>query len=171
MRVLIIVLKLFDPSAVPYAKAINYYANIHEFDPLLVVAVMYKESRFKNRCCYRGSYGLMQIQLKERSCEKTEAEALRRKLYNPWVNIRDGVRMMAWWRKWGKGKSYHWLLHYNQGFGKCIDGGKECKFSKRKPITTGKIGGYAIRVLEIYQRLKTIERKHYEQQRKSREQG
>lgn len=147
-------------SSVPqgYMKIIRVEAKKYGFDPLLVAAVVYKESRFSNRACYRGSHGLMQIQLRPRSCKKSMSKAVAQGLYDPRKNIRRGLRLMAWWRSWWrkhhKNDGYHWLLHYNQGFGRCPKNKPRCERSERIPVRTGKVGGYADRVLEVYRQLK-----------------
>lgn len=156
MRVLLIVLKLFSPGAEVYAPHIDAAAKRYGFDPYLVAAVIYKESRFKNRRCYKGSYGLMQIQLRKgrnRSCRSTQVSATRQRLYDPRINIMRGVRLMYLWRKWTRSidAPWHWLLNYNQGFGRCKK--KGCKRRERVPIQTGRIGGYARRVLKTYNKL------------------
>lgn len=145
----------------PSMKIVREEARRYGLDPLLVAAVIYRESRFKNRTCYRGSHGLMQIQLYEkgkRTCRATMARAKALGLYDPRKNIRHGLRLMRWWRSWWelhhKNDGYHWLLHYNQGFGRCPKGRKHCKKSERIPVRTGKVGGYADRVLEVYEELR-----------------
>lgn len=159
MRTLILVLRLFNTQAVSYAPHISEAAHKYDLDPLLIAAVVHRESRFRNRTCHRGSHGLMQIQLRGRSCKATMAEAKRQKLYSPRANILRGARLMAWWRGWWrrhhKNDGYHWLLHYNQGFGKCLQ--KGCARKERIPIRSGKVGGYADRVLRVYEKLKRIE--------------
>lgn len=161
MRLLILVLRLFHPQAAQYAAHIDEAATKYDLPPLLIAAVAYRESRFRNNTCFRGSHGLMQIQLKGRSCKATRDEAKRRRLYNPRANILRGARLMAWWRGWWRKHhrhdGYHWLLHYNQGFGKCRQRG--CSRKERIPIRSGKVGGYADRVLRVYSKLKRLEAK------------
>ena len=146
------------PGAAQYADQINKYSRRYKFNPLLVSAVIYVESGFARSTCYRGAHGLMQIQLKPRSCSLTKAEAVRQGLYNPSVNIERGVQLMSWWRGWWRRhhqhKGYHWLLFYNQGFGKCPPGKTRCALKDRNPVTVGRAGGYAERVLEIYRGLR-----------------
>jgi len=155
---LAVVLKLFMPGSEQYAADIEKQAKRYKFDPLLVAAVVFKESGFKKDSCYKGSHGLMQIQLRPRSCEGSMARAIELGLYQPSKNIERGVRMMAtwrrWWRKYHKDDGYHWLLHYNRGFGSCPDGKKYCPTVERRPTSAG--SGYADRVLKIYRRLKKI---------------
>jgi hypothetical protein len=128
------------------------------FDPLLVAAVIQKESKFKNSLCYHGSHGLMQIQLGVKSCKDTMVQARAQGLYDPRTNIRRGLKLMLYWKNWWKKHhsqdGYHWLLFYNQGFGKCPSGKRRCFFHERNPVTTGKVGRYADRVLRIYEELK-----------------
>lgn len=110
-------------------------------DPLLVAAIIQKESTFRNRACFRGAHGLMQIQAKSRSCSKRARRKVRH-LYNPRKNIRLGIRLMKWAKYYCRKKHHkrhHWLLHYNQG-------------SRIK--TRGHAGGYARRVLKIYRNMK-----------------
>jgi hypothetical protein len=158
-----LVLRLLAPGAEQYAQIVQEEATRGGVDPLLVAAVIYKESRFKGDKCFRGSHGLMQIQLKPRSCKGSMAEAKRLGLYDPRKNVRRGVELMVWWRGWWVRHhslaGYHWLLHYNQGFGTCRDGGHGCKPSRRIPITTGAVGDYASRVLKIYRKLRRIKRR------------
>lgn len=143
-----------------YMKAVRSESRRYGFDPLFVAAVIYQESRFNRKSCFRGSHGLMQIQLRPRSCHKTRKAAAALGLYRPRANIRRGLKLMAWWRGWWlrhhRDKGYHWLLHYNQGFGRCPGGGRRCSAKKRIPIRSGKIGSYADRVLKIYEELKKI---------------
>lgn len=141
-----------------HMKIVRAEAKKFGFDPLLVAAVIQKESKFRNGTCFRGSHGLMQIQLGKRSCKATMKQAQSQGLYDPRMNIRRGLRLMRWWRSWWKKHhsrdGYHWLLHYNQGFGKCPKGRRGCKKEERVPVRTGDVGGYADRVLEIYEGLK-----------------
>jgi hypothetical protein len=141
-----------------YMKIVRAESKKFGFDPLLVAAVVYKESRFNNRACFRGSHGLMQIQLRPRSCKKSMSAAVAQGLYDPRTNVRRGLRLMFWWRRWWRKHhsrdGYHWLLHYNQGFGRCPKDKSRCKRSERIPVRTGKVGGYADRVLELYHKLK-----------------
>lgn len=155
---LILVLKLFHPGSQVYASEILSSSKRYDLDPLLVAAVIYKESRFNPKCCYKGSHGLMQIQLRPRSCEGSMTAAVQQGLYTPRLNIRRGVKLLAWWKNWWtlhhSHDNYHWLLHYNQGFGKCPT--PRCKRSERIPITTDKIGGYADRILNTYHKLQRL---------------
>ena len=154
MKIVSLVLGLLNSGAPAQADLFVQLSAKFDFDPLLVIAVAWKESRLRNGHCFRGSHGLMQIQLRGRSCRGTKAEADKKRLYDPRSNLTRGLELMSYWRKWGRGRSYHWLLHYNQGFGLCPDGGKRCSFRRRVPIQTGRIGGYADRVLRFYRRLK-----------------
>ena len=156
MNWLFLVLRLFQPGSEVYADVVLEESERAKVDPLLVTAVAKRESGLRTRKCRRGSYGLMQIQLKSRSCVPSS-------LSTPRANIRRGIELMIYWRGWWmrfhKGEEYHWLLHYNQGFGRCADGTKRCKPHLRRPVTKGWVGGYARRVLKIYHKLKKIKRR------------
>jgi soluble lytic murein transglycosylase-like protein len=159
MQTLLVVLRLFNPGAESYAPYIEAAAKKYDFDPLLIAAVIHKETKFQRKKCYRGSHGLMQIQLRAgrlRTCAATWPAAYQKKLYTPKVNILRGTKLMYYWRRWTHsiGADWHWLLNYNQGFGRCRKRG--CKRRERVPIQTGKVGGYAKRVLKIYEKLLTI---------------
>jgi hypothetical protein len=141
-----------------YMQIIKVEARRHGLDPLFVAAVIHQESRFNRYACFRGSHGLMQIQLRPRSCKGSEDQARSEGLYDPKTNIKRGVRLLSWWRSWWKKHpmkhQFHWLLFYNQGFGRCPRGMHGCSKRERVPIRSGKIGGYARRVLKIYEELK-----------------
>ena len=153
---LVIVLSLWmsQEHARQLEPAIVQAAGIHNIDPLLIIAVIYRETRFKRYQCYRGAHGLMQIQLDNKSCSlKAKIKAQKLGLYDPNTNIAKGVALMAYWRQWWHRKgvrSYHWLLHYNQGYGLCPANLKRCTLKTRIPITSGRIGLYAKRVLAMY---------------------
>jgi len=161
LHILILILRLFDPTGAQYAEWIDAQSTKHHLDPLLVTAVMYHESGFRQNVCYRGSHGLMAIQLRGRSCEKTKAEAERQKLYNPEENIRRGVEILAASRSWclGQKHDHHWLLHYNQGYGSCPTNRPKCVARERQVSTTGRAGDYARKVLGTFRRLQKIKAK------------
>lgn len=130
-----------ESKALAIAPIIEDESERSGIDPLLVAAIIQKESTFENRACFRGAHGLMQIQTKSRSCSR-RAKSRVLYLYNPRRNIRRGIRLMKWAKSYCKRKHHrrhHWLLHYNQG---------------AKITTRGKRGGYARRVLKIYKKIK-----------------
>jgi len=144
------------------AEPIMVSAKKYNIDPYLVAAVIHTESRFTGGLCYKGAYGYMQVQTRYRVCNDSSRlsarwDGLDKKI----VNIDKGVRLMALWKSWCTsnhsglpiGKRHHWLLHYNQGFGVCPSGGK-CSKSSRIPVLGGHVGGYAKRVLRVYQILR-----------------
>lgn len=156
MHWLFAVLEVFLPGSEQYASIISKEAQRAGIDPLLVSAVIYKESRFQEGRCSRGAHGLMQIQFKSRSCAKL-------RLIDPRANIRRGIQLLVywrgWWRRFHRRDGYHWLLHFNQGYGRCRDGTRRCKPSLRRPVTKGRVGGYSGRVLKIYRKLRKIKRR------------
>jgi len=161
LETLILILRLFDPAGVEFAPVIAAQSAKYDVDPLIVVAVMWKESRFNKEACYRGSHGLMQIQLRGRSCEKTVVQARSLKLYDPEENIRRGVEAMRSWRNWCRSQKHdhHWLYHYNQGYGSCPEDKPKCRAQERRVFTGGRARGYVESILGIFNRLKRIQRK------------
>ena len=144
--------------AAQLAPVIKEVGRQYRQDPYLISAVIQVESTFSRRACHKGAYGYMQVQTRYRKCtHRAWLNAWWQDLMSAKENIRRGTKLMAWWKRYctkhHKGH-HHWLLHYNQGFGKC-PGKTRCKLHERIPITTGKIGGYANRVLRLYRILKS----------------
>ena len=107
-------------------------------DPPLVLAVMRVESRFRHHgFCYRGAYGIMQLQVKgRRECNARSRRAAERGGYlDLATNVRLGVKALGYWRRWcesRKHRGHHWLLHYNQGYGRCPKGRERCRAAERR---------------------------------------
>lgn len=152
--------------AVKIVKATCQYYNK---DPLLLLAVLAKETEFNPYRCYKGAHGIGQIQLRPHSCRRTKKLAKHLGLYNIKVGIRKAVGLLNLWKRYCK--KYHswshpWLLHYNQGMGRCPRNNPKCSRYQRVPITKGHVGGYAKRILKIkvllqhklQERLKLLER-------------
>ena len=116
----------------------------YKFDPLLVAAVAFKESRCGPKKVSRtNDYGLMQLHVSKR-CHRRYI-GREHLLLDPKRNIRLGAKMMRMWKSFHHRKCrgrHHWLNHYNQGV----------KVSRKKWHR-----GYADRVMKIYKQLKKIE--------------
>ena len=161
MKLLALVLLRFLPGSQIYAEAIYQESLEAGVDPLLTAAIIYSESRFQKRACRNGSHGLTQVQMRPRSCERTLAAAKAAGLYEPRTNIRQGLRLAVFWRDWWRkhhaGAGYHWLLHYNQGFGRvCPWPYYRCERRDLIPVTTGRVGQYAKKVLKVFRQLRRI---------------
>lgn len=134
------------------SPVISEASKRYGLDPYLVSAVIKNESQYTPNLCFKGAFGYMQVQTRYRRCTKQAIlRAKWRGLYRTRKNIMTGAKLMRLWKDHcekhhGKYK-HHWLLHYNQGFGYCPGKNKKCKAHERIPITWGKIGGYARRVL------------------------
>lgn len=66
-------------------------------NPLIVTAVIYRESAFSPRVVsHAGACGLMQVlpRYSKYTCEQ---------LKNPKIGIRDGIRALKWWLSWAEG--------------------------------------------------------------------
>lgn len=161
MKLLALVLLRFMPGAELYAEAIYQESLAAEVDPLLTAAIIYSESRFQKQACRTGSHGLMQVQMRPRSCPRTLTAATAEGLYAPRVNIQRGLKLAVFWRDWWRkhhaDDGYHWLLHFNQGFGRvCPWPYYRCGLRDRIPVTTGRVGQYATKVLKVYRKLRQI---------------
>jgi len=170
MLEMVLVLKLLAPIAGPYSHAIIKTSTKHGFNPLLVAAVVKQESKFRNGICHQGAHGLMQIQLQPRSCERTMEVAKEEGLYQPAMNIKRGVEIMTLWRGWVEktGMQHHWLLNFNQGYGRCPRGVRRCDLRDRRPVDTG----YARRVLSTYRMFRffyeSLRREHVRKQERAK---
>lgn len=133
LTMLIAVLNLAQPGVgTRYGKLIYSLSVKAKEDPVLVSAIILKESRGRN-ICFRGAYGLMQIQKKSRVCSRAYQ-------YDPVTNIRAGIKLMRFWRGYctRRKHNHHWLLHYNQGY---------------KLVLTGRSPSYAVSVFRVYNKL------------------
>lgn len=112
------VLNQHTPGAGVFAPYFREMGIKYGFDPLLISAVAYKESKFRsNTISKTNDYGLMQIHVGKRFNRKyIGREHL---LFDPEHNIRVGAKLMRMWRaihqQRCQGKQHHWLNHYNQG--------------------------------------------------------
>ncbi len=110
-------------SPMPVVQAESYASHIQreslrwDLDPLLVLAVIHRESRFTTTAKSKtNDYGLMQVHVSK----TTYSGYLRypERLYNYKLNIRLGVRLMAMWRDYHAGRCEgnhpHWS-HYKYG--------------------------------------------------------
>ena len=114
--ILFLAVSLHQDRAADYAEWIDNQAAILEIDPLLVVALIHHESRFKTKARKGGNYGLMQVRV-----SKSNYRALLGRehiLYRPRANIRLGMKLLAWWRdyhhKYCLG-GHPWWAHYQHG--------------------------------------------------------
>lgn len=105
-------------TASRYAEIIRREARRHELDPLLVVALIQRESRWRPRAKSRThDFGLLQVHVSR----TTHASYLRapERLFKPALNIKLGVRLLALWKRFHarscKGKKHPWWSHYQHG--------------------------------------------------------
>ena len=83
--------------ACKHAAYIIQQAEKRDIDPLLVTAIIYRESAFRPRVVSRaGACGLMQVipKYSRYTCEE---------LKQPRVAIREGTRALVTWLSWAKG--------------------------------------------------------------------
>jgi len=103
-----------------HQEAIEFYADQHDLDPLLVASVIWVESRFDIRAeSPRGARGLMQImpQTGEWISEQINVPYDLEKLYDPVHNIRLGTWYLANLRNEFDGNMNLVLAAYNGGRG------------------------------------------------------
>jgi soluble lytic murein transglycosylase-like protein len=103
--------------ATSYAAAIEQTSARHDIDPLLVVALMYRESRFNPRAYSRGNFGLMQVRVTRKRRPRWVERW--REVLRPRTNIRLGVAELAMWRSYHRrkcrGAHHPWYAHYQHG--------------------------------------------------------
>ncbi len=78
-------------------------------NPLIVTAIIYRESAFSPRAVsHAGACGIMQVmpQYSKYTCEQ---------LKQPRIGIKDGIRSLAFWLSWTKGDMKKSLCGYNAG--------------------------------------------------------
>lgn len=100
-----------------YGEAIHREAERWDIDPLLVVAVIHRESRWNPRARSKThDWGLLQIHVSRTTHSGYLARPER--LFNPKLNIRLGIRLMAFWRDYHAGRcrgDHPWWAHYKYG--------------------------------------------------------
>jgi soluble lytic murein transglycosylase-like protein len=100
-----------------YADVISVESLRNKIDPLLVTALIYRESRFCANVSDRKNYGLMQVRVTKRmnaDCLKDKS-----KILDPKENIKRGVALLRYWRYYHltvcKDISHPWWSHYQWG--------------------------------------------------------
>lgn len=85
-------------TAESYAEWIHAESARHQIDPLLVTAIIYRESRFRSRTVSKHNYGLTQFRV-TRTCH-SKWYGREREVLAPQRNIRLGVAELAKWRRY-----------------------------------------------------------------------
>jgi soluble lytic murein transglycosylase-like protein len=101
-----------------YAQLIDAECGARGIDPLLVVAMTYRESRFRKRLVSRGNYGLLQIRVTPK--RRPRWVGREREVLVPQRNIRMGCAELAMWRRYhrrecGMRNPHPWWAHYQHG--------------------------------------------------------
>lgn len=91
-----------------------YYSGMYNINPAMVVAIIQTESQFNERALsYTNDRGYMQLNPKSFPQYKADD------LYNPEINIREGVKYLAQMRKECSHKlDDTWLICFNLGVNK-----------------------------------------------------
>lgn len=109
--------KIPSPKARRYAQLLIRYGTRYDIDPFLIAALIDRESRWNSRAVSGGNHGLMQL----RVSKTTHAKWLgsESKLFNPELNIKLGVKLLAYWKRYHwqhcVHKSHYWWSHYQWG--------------------------------------------------------
>ena len=113
----ILLLSSLSPAtAERYAALIDREAERHQINPLLVVALIHRESRFNRRAVSGRNIGLGQVRVSATTHRKYLG--LEAKLLAPKLNIRLTVRMLAYWRGYHRRHcrgGHLWNAHYQHG--------------------------------------------------------
>ena len=114
----------FSSKNSQYDNIITIIARQYSIDPLLVKAVIWRESDFNpNAVGTKGEIGLMQLMMKSSvkdwATHKKRREPERGVVFNPWLNIEIGTWYLAWcrqqWRGYGNKEALA-LATYNAGY-------------------------------------------------------
>jgi len=113
---------LFCQIAYPvsYRSVLNKYATANQLDPLLVSALIFSESRFKEKAISSaGAIGLMQLMpltAVEVSKELKMVEFIQEDLFNPTSNIQIGCYYLSKLKRRLQSNETWWVLAaYNAG--------------------------------------------------------
>ncbi len=150
-----------------YASEITLAAKNNNIDPLLIKAVIIKESKFDKNCIGKaGEVGLMQIipnyAAKDWSRKKKVAQLTRGQLAFPETNIEVGAWYLATrlkkWRKYDKALELA-LCEYNAGTSRA-NMWKPKKYSGNvlENITFKQTKSYVKNVMYYYKKLKKMEK-------------
>lgn len=144
-----VVEEFVDPTVyfdVPLEKDLQdhifHLCDIYRIDPALVMAVIYRESRFKADVIgdHGNSFGLMQIQPRWHQWRMDLLDC--QDLLDPYQNVSVGIHLLA--ELYSYGKSTEWvLMAYNGG-----------PSYANKMAARGELSGYAERAMEDFERYK-----------------
>jgi len=139
---------------------INKYAGIYKFDPLLVMAVVKVESRFRSTArSHRGAMGLMQL-MPETAMDMAERlgkSLVAEDLHDPDTNIELGIFYLDFLRTEFKEDEIAMLAAYNAGptnVREWLKGGK----LKIADIAFPETQNYVVRVEKTYRTLKRFQK-------------
>jgi len=125
-----------------YAGLITGHAEDAGIDPMLVVAIIYIESRFRSGSISRtNDYGLMQVHVSKTTYRRyLGREHL---LLDPDRNIKCGISLLKYWKSYHERictSNHRWWSHFNHG---------------KRILRRGERAGYGASVNEVYQLLRT----------------
>jgi hypothetical protein len=105
-------------TAKRYARWIHRGATRSRIDPLVVVALIHRESRWKWWLVSKKNHGLLQVRVS--STTNPRLRGREHVLLRPRRNIREGLRLLRMWKRYhervcGEDSSHFWTSHYQWG--------------------------------------------------------
>ncbi len=119
---------LSQPQTELYANLIQGHSERNGFDPLLMVALIHRESRFRRNLSSKGNHGLLQVRVSRTT--NRDLIGKEEKLYRPAFNFRRGMALLRLWKRyhdracapftwfgvrWYPKGEHWWHSHYQHG--------------------------------------------------------
>jgi len=106
------------PDAQRYAELIRQEAEVYQISPLLVTAIVYKESRFDPKVSSDRNYGLMQVRVTR--LFNRQYYGREHLLFDPKRNIWKGMEILGYWKGYherhcGDAPDHPFWAHYAHG--------------------------------------------------------
>jgi hypothetical protein len=99
-----------------YASLIERHCGSRGLDPLLVAALIYRESRCHARAYSQGNWGLLQVRVSHTT--NPELRGREHVLWSPERNLRRGCQMLSYWKRYHERrgcKGHRWWAHWQWG--------------------------------------------------------
>jgi hypothetical protein len=107
-------------TSASYARLIVREASARDIDPLVVVALAHRESRWNAKLVSKKNYGLLQVRVSETT--NPHLRGREHVLLDPERNIREGLKLLKMWKRYHDKPGPHcrpgrhfWTAHYQWG--------------------------------------------------------